>query len=357
MLVRRFLVYCRLPLSPVSGICQQCDQECPQCRAITSGRMAEDLVRWQAGQHLVERSLQCIGQRPDSPPGGAARQEDECDFIGVLDLRAVQQAVSFISTRRGSVESQLGAFLVTSHEGMAPRSTGTAQHTLGRSVVLHLLPGVPFTLAFFLLAPLLDRQGGSSYLALLICIPLFLLPVEIGLLVAARKKAGSNWEPLRIRSRGHGVGVGETALAVVALYLLVALVAVLLTPLDGFLAAGFSGLLPYWPSVDRLPENVSLLTLAFGFLVSGLAAPIVEELYFRAFLLPRIPVSQRWTPLFNVSLFAVYHFYAPWKYPTIFLAFLPMVYFYQLRGNLIAVIITHCLISSVGIAAAAAAIL
>jgi membrane protease YdiL (CAAX protease family) len=224
-------------------------------------------------------------------------------------------------------------------------------------VVLHLFPGVPFTVAFFLLVPLLTRQGGSSYLALLICIPLFLLPVELGLLVAARKKAGSSWEPLRIRSAVPGGGVGETALTIVVLYLLVGLVAALLTPLDGFLAESFSGLRPNWPMVDRLPEDVSLVTLGFGLLASGLAAPIVEELYFRAFLLPRIPLSPRLAPLFNVALFALYHFYAPWKYPTIFFAFLPLVYYYQQRGNLIAVTITHCLINSVGIGLAAAAML
>ncbi len=233
----------------------------------------------------------------------------------------------------------------------------SAQHTIGRSAALHLLPGVPFTLAFFLLAPLLARHGGSYYLALLICIPLFLLPVQVGLLVAARKKAGPSWEPLRIRSQVHGVGVGETALAVALLYVLVGLVALPLTPLDGFLARSLADLRPDWPIVDRLPQDVSPLTLGFGFLVSGLAAPIVEELYFRGLLLPRIPLSPRAALFFNVALFAVYHFHAPWKYPTIFLAFLPMVYYYQLRGNLVAVIVTHCLFNSVGIVLAAAAIL
>ncbi|WP_207212122.1 CPBP family intramembrane glutamic endopeptidase [Promicromonospora panici] len=38
----------------------------------------------------------------------------------------------------------------------------------------------------------------------------------------------------------------------------------------------------------------------------------MEELYFRGFLLPRLPQLGKWAPLFNTVLFSVYHFWAPW---------------------------------------------
>ena len=44
-----------------------------------------------------------------------------------------------------------------------------------------------------------------------------------------------------------------------------------------------------------------------------LRGPIVEELYFRGYLLPRMEWMGRWAPLVNVSLFSLYHFWSPWQ--------------------------------------------
>jgi len=65
--------------------------------------------------------------------------------------------------------------------------------------------------------------------------------------------------------------------------------------------------------------------------------------------MPRIPVSGRWAPAVNAALFAIYHFYTPWNCLVFFLAFLPLAYYVQLRGNLLPTIITHMLFNSVGV--------
>lgn len=62
------------------------------------------------------------------------------------------------------------------------------RHSLRKSLFLHLAPGVPFTLAFLLAAWLADRAGGSTYLALILCIPLALAPCEVGILIAERRR-------------------------------------------------------------------------------------------------------------------------------------------------------------------------
>ncbi len=41
--------------------------------------------------------------------------------------------------------------------------------------------------------------------------------------------------------------------------------------------------------------------------------PVVEELYFRGYLLPRMSQFGRWAPLVNVVLFSLYHFWSPWQ--------------------------------------------
>jgi len=59
-----------------------------------------------------------------------------------------------------------------------------------------------------------------------------------------------------------------------------------------------------------------------------------------------------WDPAANAALFSIYHMFSPWNYVVIFVTFLPLAYYVRLRGNLLPVIITHCLFNSVGIVVA-----
>jgi membrane protease YdiL (CAAX protease family) len=53
---------------------------------------------------------------------------------------------------------------------------------------------------------------------------------------------------------------------------------------------------------------------------------VVEELYFRGYLLPRLARYGWWAPAINTVLFSLYHFFTPWQNLTRILALLPMVY-------------------------------
>jgi membrane protease YdiL (CAAX protease family) len=67
---------------------------------------------------------------------------------------------------------------------------------------------------------------------------------------------------------------------------------------------------------------LGLIAIAFN----GIAGPITEELYFRGHLLPRIERMGRRAPVLNTVLFAVYHFFSPWRYPAIIIGFLPITW-------------------------------
>jgi len=101
-------------------------------------------------------------------------------------------------------------------------------------------------------------------------------------------------------------------LSVAALYLIAEVAAALATPSRTAILSTLAPLLPPWAVFDGLPAGISPYTLYLGLVLSGLVAPIVEELYFRAYLMPRIPVAGRWAPAVNAALFAIYHFYTPW---------------------------------------------
>jgi len=228
------------------------------------------------------------------------------------------------------------------------------RYSLRTTLLLHLAPGAVLTVAFLLAAPAVHRAGGSSYLALLLCIPTILVPFELRVVVVERRRLGRGWGALVAPRGGSRSSVLETLLSVAVLYAVSMMAAVLAGPT---VTAGLRAAvrwLPRWAIVDGFPGGVSPSTLWLGLVLSGLVAPIVEELYFRALLMPRIPVAGAWAPAVSAGLFAIYHFFSPWNYVAIFVVFLPLTYYFRIRGKLVPVIVTHCLFNSVGIVAALA---
>ena len=61
--------------------------------------------------------------------------------------------------------------------------------------------------------------------------------------------------------------------------------------------------------------------------------PIVEELYFRGWLLPRLERFGRCAPVLNAALFSLYHVWAPWQVVSRFVAVLPFIGAVWLQRN------------------------
>jgi membrane protease YdiL (CAAX protease family) len=71
---------------------------------------------------------------------------------------------------------------------------------------------------------------------------------------------------------------------------------------------------------------VLVVFFAAAFVVNGVIGPVVEELYFRGHLLPRIDRFGRGAPVLNAVLFSLYHFWTPWQNLGRILALLPWIY-------------------------------
>jgi membrane protease YdiL (CAAX protease family) len=226
------------------------------------------------------------------------------------------------------------------------------RHSLRRTIALHLAPGLLLAFVFWLAAAVVNRAGGSSYLALLLCIPLVLAPVEVGILIAERRRTGVSWRHLVAPLRSARVSIPETLLSALALYVVAMIATLPAAPTRQVILRAAEQWLPSWAIFNALPAGISPGTLWLGLLLSGVVAPIVEELYFRGFLLPRIPAPEACAPAVNAALFSIYHFFSPWAYGPIFVASLPLAYYVRLKGNLLPVIITHSLFNSVGVIAA-----
>ncbi len=102
-------------------------------------------------------------------------------------------------------------------------------------------------------------------------------------------------------------------------------------------------------NINQYSKPVLLITWLTGLIFSGLIGPLVEELYFRGYILPRQSHMKGWAPLINVILFSLYHFFTPWQNLSRIIALLPLVYVVWWKTNIHISIVTHCLLNIIGI--------
>ena len=84
-----------------------------------------------------------------------------------------------------------------------------------------------------------------------------------------------------------------------------------------------------------------LVTLILGLVVDGFINPVVEELYFRGYLLPRITRLGWLAPLMNAFLFSLQHYWQPYNFPLLFLIQLAVVYVVWWKRNIYIGMLAH----------------
>jgi uncharacterized protein len=181
-------------------------------------------------------------------------------------------------------------------------------HTVTQSLLLHLAPGVLVLAAYAALVPIARHYHLPSAAALAATGLVVVAPVQLALLRRHRRRHPD--EPaVQLRRKLPLTRVLTWAL----LEIVLAAVAFLLTaPLVDRLQGAFG----WWPSVwaldlgnhDGYTRGAQLTTALMLLLGTVIVAPLVEEVYFRGYLLPRMPRRLgAGTPLAHATLFALYH--------------------------------------------------
>ena len=106
-----------------------------------------------------------------------------------------------------------------------------------------------------------------------------------------------------------------------------------------------------------IPLRSWIVTLCAFFVLNGVIGPVVEELYFRGFLLPRMERLGRWAPLVNATLFSIYHFWSPWQLVARILGIGPMVYAVWWKRNVYLGMAVHCALNTLAVVLTASAVL
>jgi len=218
------------------------------------------------------------------------------------------------------------------------------QYSLLQSITLHLLPGILGTIAYVLLAPTLLERGYPVLLALMIAAGGVIVPFQLGYLLLQRQNADGKpviafREPLP-KWQYFVFPLGMVIWAFLA--------SGALSQLDPIIAKAWFGWLPDWFFIFDIEQfkpfsrDALLITFWVGLAVNGLLAPIVEELYFRGHLLPRLSRFGNWAPLINITLFSLYHFWTPWQFISRILWLLPWGYVVWRKKNIYLMMIAHC---------------
>jgi uncharacterized protein len=228
------------------------------------------------------------------------------------------------------------------------------QHSLWQSITLHLLPGALLTVFFFLTIPVVIKLGFPAPFALVLAILLVLIPFELGVLFYEGRKRNGTFSLKGIVLYQEKIPVRQYFLLVPPLFLWVGFCFTIFSGVDNFLIKTIFSWLPaqfipaaWFSNLGQYPKT-NLVIMAVLFAVANvLTGPVVEELYFRGYLLPRLSRLKGWAPLVNVVLFSLYHFFSPWQQLSRILGLLPMVYIVQKKRNIYLGKITHCLVNLV----------
>jgi uncharacterized protein len=228
-------------------------------------------------------------------------------------------------------------------------------HSIWQTLALHLIPGALITAFYFLIIPLVKNAGYPSLMAILLAILVILIPVELGILFYQGKMQTGKLSLNKVVLNRETIPLWQYFVLVPLLLVWCAAIFINLAPLDSYIIQNYFFWLPSWMTLSLTPETVSKypasiiqITVIFAIAMNGIIGPIVEELYFRGYLLPRIPVSRYWAPLIGVLLFSLYHFFSPWQNITRILALIPMVYVVAWKRNIYLSIFTHCLLNTLG---------
>ncbi len=221
------------------------------------------------------------------------------------------------------------------------------KHTIVQSIILHLFPGILVGVFYFLIRQPVQNFGYPSSFALILAI-IVLVPVELGYLLLKGKQATGRYTLDGLISYRTPIPWWQSILGILIVLVLMAAIFTVSKPVDNILIEKLFFWMPTLDSgLDGSYSKTALIVTYSIFSIFGvIVVPTVEELYFRGYLLPRIPVKH--SELFHSFLFAAYHVWTPWMFITRTIAMLPLIIAVK-KKNIYIGIVAHILLNSVDV--------
>ncbi len=190
-----------------------------------------------------------------------------------------------------------------------------------------------------------------------ILIALFILaPLELVIILKENKKeTGKAGVGCTLEYR-HNINKWKAVLLVVALFLIAGFASKFVGELENTLVMPFvHKYIPDYFIVENFVNQLDLysqpliwLTVILFIITNSFVLPIIEELYFRGYMLPRLKRYKVFAPILVTVVFSLYHFWSPWQNIRRIVGILPYTYAVWKKENIYIGIIVHCLCNLVG---------
>lgn len=221
-------------------------------------------------------------------------------------------------------------------------------HSLGKCLFLHLAPGIANMAAILLgFATLWNPSLPPELIYGVFANVFVLIPAQLGYLYYLAKKRqnpGFSLEGIVVYNRK--ISWPRYFIWVPAILAPTAVIFLTLEPITNWLESSFVGVNIFARYESTGVSDVAGIVLIAHIALSGIFVPITEELYFRGYLLPRMPERfGRLKPVAHSLLFSIYHFDTPWMIPVRTLGILPLIYTTIHTRNVRPAIFAHCLVN------------
>ncbi|MGB2955966.1 MAG: CPBP family intramembrane glutamic endopeptidase [Anaerolineales bacterium] len=224
------------------------------------------------------------------------------------------------------------------------------KHSTVQSIILHLFPGILTGGFYFLIRQPVQEFGYPSIFALVLAIIFVLVPVELGYLLYKGKQTTGRYTINDLISYRTPIPWWQYIIWVLIVLVLAGAIFTVLKPIEGILIEKLFFWIPTLDSgLDGNYSKTALIVTYTTLLIFGaIVGPLVEELYFRGYLLARMP--GKYTELFHSFLFAVYHVFTPWMIITRTIGVLPLIIAVK-KKNIYIGIIAHFFMNTLDIIA------
>jgi uncharacterized protein len=222
--------------------------------------------------------------------------------------------------------------------------------TILNLIFLHLYPGAIILAAYVVLAPIMISYHFPGLAALLLAELFILAPLELGHIAnwnvrgikeKLKKEIGFTWRPAWWKLTLWSL-LGLLVCAIVYAPMFVA---------GLWLKNEIFSWLPGWflePGFEASARTALIITFNLGIVIDGFIGPIVEEIYFRGYLLPRMQWLGNLAPIINAILFTLYHFWQPHNYAAILMVSLVLSYAAWWKKSIWLSACIHCLMNILG---------
>ena len=202
-------------------------------------------------------------------------------------------------------------------------STPVKQHSIFKSLLYHIIPGLATTIAFLILKPLLDPTGVPPLMAFLLAVLIVDIPILLYIMLNEGKKLTGRYTLEGVVQYGDKLPWKSFVLVFIGAFVVIYGLVMVVTPLTNLLSDSIFAGLPDWffledqAQYEGYSKGMLVGVFSFQLVLTGIILPWIEELYFRGYLMPRISQSGVVVPILGGLFFGLYHTWQLYSFATV----------------------------------------